>query len=83
MVRNRRYALCFVPDGKIKAAFIEPMLLLRTEKLPKGPDVVYELFYGFERSRHKSVKPSQFNMGRRPILIVQSGSASSRLFFEA
>ena len=43
MLRNRRYALCFVPDGKIKAAFIEPMLLLRTEKLPEGPDVVYEL----------------------------------------
>ncbi len=38
-----RYALCFVPDGKIKAAFIEPMLLLRTEKLPEGPDVIYEL----------------------------------------
>jgi hypothetical protein len=23
--------------------FIEPMLLLRTEKLPEGPDVQYEL----------------------------------------
>jgi bifunctional non-homologous end joining protein LigD len=28
---------------KTKAAFIEPMLLLRTEKLPEGADVVHEL----------------------------------------
>jgi hypothetical protein len=28
---------------EIKAAFIEPMLVLRTEKLPEGPDVIYEL----------------------------------------
>ena len=26
-----------------KARFIEPMLLLRTEKLPEGPDWQYEL----------------------------------------
>ena len=26
-----------------KAAFIEPMLLLRTEALPEGPDWIYEL----------------------------------------
>jgi bifunctional non-homologous end joining protein LigD len=26
-----------------KAAFIEPMLLLRTEKLPEGKDGLYEL----------------------------------------
>ena len=26
-----------------KAKFIEPMLLLRTEKLPEGPDWLYEL----------------------------------------
>jgi bifunctional non-homologous end joining protein LigD len=32
-----------VPHEKIKAEFIEPMLLLRTEKLPEGPDVIYEL----------------------------------------
>ena len=43
MLRNRRYAVCFVPHEKIKAEFIEPMLLLRTEKLPEGPDVIYEL----------------------------------------
>ena len=28
---------------KTKAQFIEPMLLLRTEKLPEGPDWVVEL----------------------------------------
>jgi bifunctional non-homologous end joining protein LigD len=27
----------------VKAKFIEPMLLLRTEKLPEGPDCQYEL----------------------------------------
>jgi len=32
-----------VPSRKIKAAFIEPMLLLRTEKLPEGKDWQYEL----------------------------------------
>jgi hypothetical protein len=42
-VSYRRYALCFVPDGKIKATFINPMLLLRTEKLPEGSDVIYEV----------------------------------------
>ena len=39
----RRYALDFVSSRKIKAAFIEPMLLLRTEKLPEGKDWQYEL----------------------------------------
>jgi hypothetical protein len=38
MLFNRRYALCFVPDGKIKAAFIEPMLLLRTD-CQENPDL--------------------------------------------
>jgi ATP-dependent DNA ligase len=28
---------------KIKAAFIPPMLLLRAERLPDGPDWLYEL----------------------------------------
>jgi hypothetical protein len=27
-----------------KAQFIEPMLLLKTEKLPEGADIVYEIF---------------------------------------
>jgi ATP-dependent DNA ligase len=32
-----------VPEKKVKAAFVEPMLLLRTEKLPEGPDWLVEL----------------------------------------
>jgi DNA ligase D-like protein (predicted ligase) len=32
-----------MPEKKAKAAFIEPMLLLRTEKLPDGPEWVREL----------------------------------------
>jgi bifunctional non-homologous end joining protein LigD len=32
-----------VPSQKIKAEFIQPMLLLRTERLPEGPDWLYEL----------------------------------------
>jgi hypothetical protein len=33
-----------MPEKKTEAAFIEPMLLLRTEKLPDGPDWLHELF---------------------------------------
>jgi ATP-dependent DNA ligase len=32
-----------MPKKKIRASFIEPMLLLRTEKLPEGPDWLFEL----------------------------------------
>jgi ATP-dependent DNA ligase len=32
-----------VAVDKRRAAFIEPMLLLRTDKLPEGPDWVHEL----------------------------------------
>jgi hypothetical protein len=28
----------------VKARFIDPMLLLKTEALPKGSDVLYEIF---------------------------------------
>jgi ATP-dependent DNA ligase len=28
---------------KVKARFIDPMLLLKTEGLPEGPHVIYEL----------------------------------------
>jgi ATP-dependent DNA ligase len=39
----------------VKARFIEPMLLLRTEKLPEGPDWVYELkFDGYRALAIKS-----------------------------
>jgi bifunctional non-homologous end joining protein LigD len=32
-----------MPEKKTRAAFVEPMLLLRTEKLPEGSDWLYEL----------------------------------------
>ena len=32
-----------MPSMKTKATFIEPMLLLRTERLPQGPDWFYEI----------------------------------------
>jgi ATP-dependent DNA ligase len=32
-----------VPSQKIKAKFIQPMLLLLTERLPEGPNWFYEL----------------------------------------
>ena len=31
-----------MPD-KVKARFVDPMLLLKTEKLPEGADVLYEI----------------------------------------
>lgn len=33
-----------MPEKETAAAFIEPMLLLRTEKLPEGPGWLVELF---------------------------------------
>jgi DNA ligase D-like protein (predicted ligase) len=30
-------------SAKVKARFIDPMLLLKTEKLPEGPDLLYEI----------------------------------------
>jgi bifunctional non-homologous end joining protein LigD len=42
-------------DRKIKADFIEPMLLLRTDMLPSGRDLIYELkFDGFRAEAIKS-----------------------------
>jgi DNA ligase D-like protein (predicted ligase) len=32
-----------MPEKKVKAAFVEPMLLLRTEKLPEGAEWLHEL----------------------------------------
>jgi hypothetical protein len=31
-------------EPKVKARFVEPMLLLRTERLPEGGDWLYEIF---------------------------------------
>jgi hypothetical protein len=33
-----------MPKKKARTAFIEPMLLLRTERLPEGPEWLIELF---------------------------------------
>jgi hypothetical protein len=66
MLRNRRYALSVVPDRKIHAAFIEPMLLLRTDKLPEGPDVVYELFLLIGVLCRKFNQPHQHLYGATP-----------------
>jgi hypothetical protein len=43
----------WMPDQKIKARFIEPMLLLRTEKLPEGPDWLHELEFDGYRALAK------------------------------
>jgi bifunctional non-homologous end joining protein LigD len=45
-----------VPTPKVKASFIEPMLLLRTEKLSEGKDWMYEIKYdGFRALAIKTV----------------------------
>ena len=42
-------------ENKTRAAFVEPLLLLRTEKLPEGPDWLYELkFDGYRALAIKS-----------------------------
>ena len=38
-----RYSFCSVTEKKSKAAFVEPTLLLRTERPPEGPDWIVEL----------------------------------------
>ena len=44
-----------MPAATNKARFIEPMLLLRTEKLPEGSALVYEIkFDGFRAEAIKS-----------------------------
>jgi DNA ligase D-like protein (predicted ligase) len=44
-----------MPDRKTRATFIEPMLLLRTEKLPEGEDWLYEIkFDGYRALAIKS-----------------------------
>jgi DNA ligase D-like protein (predicted ligase) len=44
-----------MPEKKTEATFIEPMLLLRTEKLPDGPDWLHELkFDGYRALAVKS-----------------------------
>jgi DNA ligase D-like protein (predicted ligase) len=44
-----------MPESKVRAQFIEPMLLLRTDKLPDGPEWVHELkFDGYRALAIKS-----------------------------
>ena len=46
-----------MPEKNTRAGFIEPMLLLRTEKMPEGPDWLYEL--KFDGYRALAVKTSR------------------------
>jgi bifunctional non-homologous end joining protein LigD len=73
-----------MPDQKIKARFIEPMLLLRTEKLPEGQDWLHELkFDGYRAMAIKSsgVVPLDEN-GRPSFNSLQNyGSAGAPLHF--
>jgi hypothetical protein len=39
-----RFKLVQMEGRKIKAVFVEPMLLLRTERLPDGEGWLYEIF---------------------------------------
>jgi len=41
--RDARLETTAVPESKTKAAFIKPMLLLQTERLPEGSKWAYEL----------------------------------------
>jgi len=53
-----------VTSKKIQARFIQPMLLLRTEKLPEGPDWLYELKYdGYRALAIKTGGTSSFTRG--------------------
>jgi ATP-dependent DNA ligase len=57
-----------VPDRKIiRAAFIEPMLLLRAERLPEGEDWLYEVkFDGYRALAIKSGGKLQLRSPNRP-----------------
>jgi hypothetical protein len=59
-----------------KVAFIDPMLLLRTEKLPEGPDWQYELLCG---PPHKSSSVALYVMWRSE----PKGNDQSRWLFSS
>jgi hypothetical protein len=63
---QHRQALCFkvtMPERKAKAAFVEPMLLLRTEKLPESDDFQYEILCGRFRSRFSRLLVGHYDRG--------------------
>ena len=55
-MRHARYADLLMPAKEANAKFIEPMLLLRTEKLPEGPGWLIEL--KFDGYRALAIKDS-------------------------
>ena len=57
-------------EKKTRAAFVEPTLLLRTEKLPEGPDWLYEgrnhsLVASFIHSLRDQTVPQRFHEIRK------------------
>ena len=44
---------------KVRASFIEPMLLLRTENLPEGKEWLYELKLDGYRALHQKGRESR------------------------
>lgn len=62
---------------KTKVAFIEPMLLLRTERLPDGKDWLYEVkFDGYRVLAIKRV--AKCNCARATIITLRSGTPPAR-----
>jgi ATP-dependent DNA ligase len=49
-----------VPRPKVKAEFIEPTLIVRSDTLPEGPNWAYELkLDGYRGARHQIVRRSR------------------------
>src|SRR5882724_1317141 len=63
-----------MPSRKRKAAFIEPMLLQRTESLPEGPQWLYELkFDGYRAIAIKGRRVTLRSRNDNDFSIVYSG----------
>jgi hypothetical protein len=58
-----------MPDRKARATFVEPMLLLRTEKLPEGKDWLYEIFLRISAGMGNPMKIRRFIIGQRLIFL--------------
>jgi hypothetical protein len=60
------FKLVVVGEERAKVAFVEPMLLLRMEKLPEGREGLYELkFDGYRSLAIKSWRPSASALPKR------------------